>query len=431
MSIVDTALKRREQEGMPVRVGLVGAGYMGRAIALELLTPVTGMRLAVVANRTLANARRAYHDAGVEKVRTVSTVGQLEHAIADGQPAITDDATLLWQAGGIDAVIECTGDVEFGASVALGASQHGKHVILVNAELDATLGPLLKVYAERQGVVITGTDGDEPGVAMNLFRLAQTIGYRPVAAGNFKGMIDPYRTPQTQRAFAEQHGQKPHLITSFADGTKLAMEATILANATGFRVSRRGMHGHHCAHVRDALTLYPLEELLSGGIVDYLVGAEPHTGAFLLVYEDDPRKQQSLRYFKMGDGPLYAFYTPYHLPHLQVVPTVARAVLFGDPTVAPRSEPLCDVLTVAKRDLKAGDILDGIGGFDCYGVIDNADIVRHQNLLPMGLSQDCRLKRDVPKDGPIGYDDVDLPSGRLSDRLRAEQDAYFAAAVHV
>ncbi len=431
MIIVDTALERREQEGRPIRVGLVGAGYSGRSIALELLTPIVGMRLAAVASRTLASARRAYRDAGVEVVRPVASVEELDAAITLGQAAVTDDATLLCRADGIDVIIECTGQVEFGARVAMEAIEHGKHLILVNAELDATLGPILKVYADRQGVVMTDTDGDEPGVAMNLYRMVKTMGYRPVAAGNFKGMIDPYRTPETQKGFAEKYHQNPRVITSFADGTKLAMEATILANATGFQVARRGMHGHKCSHVRETLTLYPLDELLGGGIVDYILGAEPHTGAFVLGYTDHPTKREYMSYFKMGDGPVYAFYTPYHLPHMQVVSTVARAILFHDPTVAPKGEPVCDVVTVAKRDLQSGEVLDGVGGFTCYGVIDNAPVLRRENLLPMGLSEGCTLTRDIAKDEPISYDDVELPSGRLADRLRAEQDAAFSApSVH-
>ena len=430
MIIVDAALERREREGRPVQVGLVGAGYMGRGIALEILTPVRGMRLAAVANRTLNEARRAYVEAGVDNVVTVDSVGRLERAIATQRYAVTEDPLLLCRAENIDVIIECTGEVEFGARVALEAIEHGKHVVLMNAELDATLGPILNVYADRNGVVITNTDGDEPGVAMNLYRFVKMIGYRPVAAGNFKGMIDPYRTPATQAAFAERHHQKPRMITSFADGTKLSMEATILANATGFRVARRGMYGHRCAHVRDTLTLYSLDELLRGGLVEYVLGAEPHTGAFVLGYSDHPTKREYMSYFKMGEGPLYAFYTPYHLPHLQIVPTVARAVLFRDATVAPRGEPVCEVLTVAKRDLQAGEVLDGIGGFTCYGTIDNADVARRENLLPMGLSQGCRLSRDVALDHPITYDDVVLPEGRLADRLRAEQAAHFATAVH-
>jgi predicted homoserine dehydrogenase-like protein len=423
-------LERREREGRPIRVGLVGAGYMGRGIALEILTPIVGMRLVAIGNRTLAEAARAYRDAGVDDVHLVDSLAQLKSAIASQQFVVTDDPLLLCRAEGIDAIVECTGEVEFGARVAMEAMEHGKHVILMNVELDATVGPILKVHADRNGVVITNTDGDEPGVAMNLYRLVKMVGYRPVAAGNFKGMIDHYRTPATQQAFAEQHHQKPRMITSFADGTKLSMEATILANATGFRVARRGMYGHRCAHVRDTLTLYPLEELLHGGLVDYVLGAEPHTGAFVLAYSDHPTKQEYMRYFKMGDGPLYAFYTPYHLPHLQIVPTIARAVLFGDATVAPEGEPVCDVLTVAKRDLAAGEVLDGIGGFACYGTIDNADVVRRENLLPVGLAEGCRLTRSAVRDQPITYDDVVVPPGRLADQLRAEQSAHFAEAVH-
>ena len=403
---------------------------MGRGIALEILTPVLGMRLVAIANRTLAAAARAYRDAGVDDVQLVDSVARLQRAIASRRAAVTDDALLLCRAEGVDAIVECTGEVEFGARVAMEAIEHGKHVILMNVELDATVGPILKVYADRNGVVITNTDGDEPGVAMNLFRFVKMIGYRPVAAGNLKGMIDRYRTPETQKAFAEQHDQKPRMITSFADGTKLSMEATILANATGFRVALRGMYGHRCAHVRDTLSLYPLEELLHGGLVEYILGAEPHTGAFVLGYSDHPTKQQYMKYFKMGDGPLYAFYTPYHLPHLQVVPTVARAVLFRDATVAPQGEPVCDVLTVAKRDLAAGEILDGIGGFACYGTIDNADVVRRENLLPIGLAEGCRLTRGAIRDQPITYDDVVMPQGRLADQLRTEQSAHFAEAVN-
>jgi predicted homoserine dehydrogenase-like protein len=262
---------------------------------------------------------------------------------------------------------------------------------------------------------------------MNLYRFVKTIGYRPVLVGNLKGMIDPHRTPETQKVFAEKNNQKPRMITSFADGTKLSMEATILANATGFTVGKRGMYGHSCGHVKDTLKLYPIDQLLNGGWVDYVLGAEPHTGAFVLGYNDHPTKQQYMRYFKMGDGPLYAFYTPYHLPHLQIVTTVARAVLFHDATVAPQGRPICEVLTVAKRDLKAGEMLDGIGGFTCYGTIDRAEVARQENLLPMGLSEGCRLKRDILKDQPITYNDIDVPPGRPVDRLRAEQNAYFAS----
>lgn len=426
MILVDTALAKRQDEDRPLRIGLVGAGYMGRAIALHFLTPITGMRLAAVSSRTIDGAARAYGQGGVEDARVVSSIRDLESAIAARKPAITDDASLLCKADGIDVLIESTGQIEFGAHITLDAIRHGKHVVLMNAELDATIGPILKVHADRGGVVLTNTDGDEPGVAMNLFRFVKTVGYRPVAAGNLKGMIDPYRTPETQKAFAEKYHQKAHMVTSFADGTKLSMECAILSNASGLRVGRRGMYGPKCAHVREAIGAFPEDQLLHGGLVDYLLGAEPHTGAWVLGYADHPIKREYMNYFKMGDGPFYVFYTPYHLPHVQIVDTVARAGLFNDATVAPLGGPICEVLTIAKRDLSAGETLDGIGGFMCYGTIDNADVMQRDRLLPMGLSEGCKLRRAIPKDRAIGRDDVEVPTGRLCDQLRQEQDRQFA-----
>lgn len=425
MILVDTALEKREKEGKPIRVGLIGAGYMGRGIALQFLTPLVGMKLVAIANRTLPDAERAYSQAGIDSLKTVGTVSQLESAIDGGQFAITENADLLCEAGNIDVVIEATGEIEFGAHVVLKAIENGKHVVLMNAELDATVGPILKVHADRAGVVITNTDGDEPGVAMNLYRFAKTIGFRPVLAGNLKGMIDPYRTPDTQREFAEKYRQKPKMITSFADGTKLSMETTVLANATGFRVGKRGMFGPRCSHVKDALKHFPLEMFKDGGLVDYLLGAEPHTGAFVLGFNDQPVKRQYMNYFKMGDGPLYVFYTPYHLPHVQIATTVARAVLFHDATVAPLGKPSCEVITIAKRDLKKGELLDGIGGFTCYGMIENSPGSRNENLLPMGLSDGCRLTVDVRRDQAVAYSDIELPQRRLSDKLKDEQNVYF------
>jgi len=426
MIIVDKALEQRAREGNPVRVGLVGAGYMGRGIALQIVTAFPGLRLAAISNRTLSGAERAYKEAGITDFVHATNVAQMETAIAEGRAAVTGDALLLSEAEGLDAIVEATGEIEFGARVVMKALERRKHVVLMNVELDATLGPILKTCADRYGVILTNTDGDEPGVAMNLFRFVKTIGFRPVLAGNLKGFYDPHRTPETQRKFAEEHCQKPRLITSFVDGTKLSMELTVLANATGFGVGKRGMYGPRCGHVKDALNLFNKEELLGGGLVDYLLGAEPGTGAFVVGYNEHPIRQQYMKYFKMGEGPFYVFYTPFHLPHLELPVTVARAVLFGDATVAPAGGPICDVVTVAKRDLSTGEVLDGIGGFMSYGLIENSDVFRAENLLPMGLSEGCRLLRDIPTDSPITRRDVELPKGRLCDVLRAEQEARFS-----
>lgn len=429
MIIVDQALEKRRLAGKPVRVAMVGAGFIARAVALEILSGVPGMDLVAISNRSLDGALRAYREANVDSPVIVSSREELEQAIASGKHAVTEDASLVCQADGIDAIVEATGNVEFGAQVVLEAIAHGKHVILMNAELDATLGPILKVYADRAGVVFTDTDGEEPGIAMNLYRFVKTMGYRPVAAGNIKGIIDRYRTPDTQREIAAKYKQSnARLFTSFADGTKLSIECTILANATGFRAGKRGMYGPSCADVREAVNLFPPEQLLNGGLVDYVLGAEPRTGAWVLGYSDHPTKRFYLDLYKMGAGPFYCFYTPYHLPSMQIASSIARAVLFHDATVAPLGAPACEVITVAKRDLKAGELLDGIGGFASYGMIENSEICQTQDLLPIGVSEGCRLKRDVAKDETVGYADITLPQGRLIDRLRDEQNRLFAPA---
>jgi predicted homoserine dehydrogenase-like protein len=225
-------------------------------------------------------------------------------------------------------------------------------------------------------------------------------------------MVDYYRTPGTQKAFAAQHKLDARKSTSFADSTKLSMEATVLANATGFSVGRRGMYGPKCADVREMANLLPPDQMLTTGLVDYALGAAPYTGAFVIVHEDSPLKKMQLAYYKLGDGPFYAFYTPFHLPHVQIASTLGQVALFRDPTVAPSGGPVCEVIAIAKRDLKAGERLDGVGGYCTYGLVDNSSSARESNALPMGLSEDCTLLRDISKDQAISFADVKSPSTR-------------------
>ena len=429
MIIVDSALKKRHEQGRPVRVGMVGAGYMARGIALQIQSAMKGMSLVGVAARRVEQAESVYTQAGVTPHRAAGSVASIENAIAAQKFVVTDDPMLLCQAGGIDAIIDATGDVEIGAHIALEAIRNGKHIILMNAEVDATVGPILKVYADRAGVVYTYTDGDEPGVAMNLFRFVDSIGYKPVLLGQIKGFLNRYRNPDTQRAFAEQHKQKPAMVAAFADGSKLAIESAIIGNATGFVPGKRGMYGHETASVKDLLKLFTPKDFENGGMVDFVLGAEPHTGAFVMGYNDDPVKQSYMKYFKMGEGPLYMFYTPYHLPHISLPHSVARAVLFNDATLAPIGAPVCDTVSTAKKDLKAGEILDGMGGFACYGLVDSYATCSREDYLPITVSVGCRLKRDILKDQPISYRDVELPKGRLCDKLRAEQVEHFGGSM--
>ncbi|MFZ3141748.1 NAD(P)H-dependent oxidoreductase [Polaromonas sp.] len=429
MIIIDTALQRLEREGRPIRVGLVGAGFMARGVALQIATAVTGMRIVAIANRTLDNAKRAYREAGVEGVRVIETLTQLEQAIESSIPAVTEDALLLCRAANIDVIVEVTGTIEHAAHVVLEAVAHRKHVVLMNAEVDGTIGPILKTYADRAGVVLTSADGDQPGVMMNLYRFVRGIGVRPVMCGNIKGLHDPYRNPTTQIGFAKQWGQKPDMVASFADGTKISFENAIVANGTGMRVGQRGMFGPTVptgTPIQQVAEMYPIKALLEGpGIVDYVVGAMPGPGVFVLGTHDNPLQQHYLALYKLGNGPLYCFYTPFHLCHFEVPNTVARAALFADATLAPLGGPLVEVVATAKKDLLAGEQIDGLGGYMTYGLAENAPTARAQNLLPIGLAEGCTLKRALSRDAVLTFADVELPPGRLCDRLWREQMARF------
>jgi predicted homoserine dehydrogenase-like protein len=434
MVIVDNALKRRQEENNPVRVAMIGAGFMGRGIANQICNSVPGMELVAITNRTIDQAKRAYSEAGVESIEYTTQKDVLENNIREGKYTITDNASIVCEAEGIDAIIEVTGAIEFSSHLILKAFENKKHVILMNAEVDGTIGPILKVYADKAGVIVTNADGDQPGVEMNLYRFVKSLGVKPVLCGNIKGLHDPYRNPTTQQGFAKQWGQNPSMVTSFADGTKISFEQAIVANGTGMKVAKRGMYGPTVPSgtpLKDVFQdLYPLESLLEGeGIVDYVVGADPGPGVFVLGTHDDPKQQHFLNLYKLGTGPLYLFYTPYHLCHFEVPLTVARAVLFNDAALTPIGKPMVSVVAAAKIDLKKGETIDGLGCYMTYGLCENYETSLEQNLLPIGLAEGCVLKRDIAKDAVITFDDVELPAGRLCDELWREQVSHFGKDV--
>lgn len=427
MVLVDNALKARETAGRPIRVGMVGAGFMGQGLTNQIVHSIPGMRMAAVSNRHVKRAQDVYRYAGLEGIVEATTGGQLDEAIRAGKPAVTEDAFLLARSEEIDVLIDVTGSVEFGAHIVLEAFKHGKDVVLMNAEIDATIGPILQVYAEKYGVIMSACDGDEPGVQMNLYRWVKGLGLVPRVVGNIKGLQDPYRNPTTQKGFAERWGQNPAMVTSFADGTKISCEQAIVANATGFVVRSRGM-SRGLEYKDDILKigkLYDIDEVRRlGGIVDYVVGT-PLTKVFVLAEHPDPKQQHYLNLYKMGEGPLYSFFIPYHLVHFEAPNAIARVVLFRDSLAKPLGGPVVEVCTVAKRDLKAGEVLDDYGMYMTYGEAVNTDEMSKGRYLPEGLVEGCILKKDIRKDGVITYDDVKLPQGRLADRLRAEQYKHF------
>jgi predicted homoserine dehydrogenase-like protein len=428
MILVDHALQAREAAGKPIRVGIVGAGFMTQGLTNHICRSVPGMRVVAISNRKPHRARDVFHYAGQENVVQVGTQRELDQSIRANLPTITDDAFLLARSEVIDVIVDITGSVEFGAHIALEAFKHRKDVVLMNAEIDATIGPILQVYAKRYGVILSACDGDEPGVQMNLCRWVRGLGLIPRVIGNVKGLQDPYRNPTTQKGFAEKWGQNPAMVTSFADGSKISFEQTIVANATGFKVRSRGMSRglEYRGDIMQIAQLYDVEEARElGGIIDYVVGA-PLTKVFVLAEHPDPKQQMYLNLYKMGEGPLYPFFIPYHLVHFEVPSSIARVVLFRDSIAPPIAGPVVEVCAVAKRDLKAGEILDDYGMYMTYGEAVNTEEMSKQQYLPEGLVEGCKLKRDIKKDEVLTYADVDLPADRLADRLRAEQYKHFS-----
>jgi predicted homoserine dehydrogenase-like protein len=428
MIIIDKELKRIEKKHAPINVAMIGAGFFGKGVALQFATAARGMRLVAIANRTLEQARQAYSQAAVEDIAEVKALKELDARIRNGSASITEDPFLLCASKEIDVIIEATGTIQYSAAVILDAIRSNKHVI-VNAELDATVGPILKVYADQHDVVYTGIDGDQPGVLMNFYRLIKGMGFEPVLCGNIKGLQDPYRNPTTQESFAKQWGQTPAMVTSFADGSKISFEQAVIANATGMSVGKRGMFGPSVppgTPIEKAIEAFPEGVYDSeSGLVDYIIGASPGPGVFIIAKHDHPVQQHYLHLYKLGEGPYYCFYRPFHLCHFEVPNAVARAALFDDATVTPAGAPTVDVVAVAKKDLKAGQEIDGVGHYMTYGICENTTVSQSEKLLPLGVAEGCVLTSDVKKDSVLTYDDVQIPDGRIIDQLIDEQVQYF------
>jgi predicted homoserine dehydrogenase-like protein len=423
MWILDTALKARAEQSRPIQVGIIGAGFMCQGLTNQIVNSTPGMRVVAISNRRPERAVGVFKYAGCEDIVVADTQWKFDDAAERRRPIATEDPMLIARSPHIDVLVDVTGSVEYGAHVVLEAFRHGKDVVLMNAELDATIGPILQTYADQYGVILTGCEGDEPGVQMNLYRWVRGLGFTPRLMGNVKGLQDPYRNPTTQQGFAEKWGQNAAMVTSFADGSKISFEQSIVANATGFKVRSRGM-SRGLPYAGDVLKIgeiYDVEELRKmGGAIDYVVGT-PLTKVYCLAEHSDPKQQHYLNLYKMGPGPLYSFFIPYHLVHFEAPNAIARAVLFRDPTTKPLGGPVVEVCAVAKRDLKAGEVLDDYGMYMTYGEAVNSDEMSAGRYLPEGLVQGCRLKRAIAKDAVLAYDDVVLPAGRLADRLRAEQ----------
>ncbi|MGB3585151.1 MAG: NAD(P)-dependent oxidoreductase [Tunicatimonas sp.] len=426
MVLVDTALQKREEQGNLLQVGLVGAGFISSGLVNQIEHYIPGMRVAAIANRTLSKASRCYNQAGIQHVSTVTDAESVDLNVELGKYSVCQDPEILCASTKIDIIVEVTGTINYAAQVVLTAIEYKKPILLFNPELDATLGPILKHYADQAGVIYSQSDGDQPGVIMNKYRFVKGLGLTPLVCGNIKGFLDVHKNPSDMAAYAKKVNNSVNMITSFTDGTKVNFEQANVANSTGMGVTRRGMSAHRSKEHIDHLTsFYDIDQLLeSGGIVDYIIGPKPSPGVYVFGTTDDPMIKDYLKYLKMGEGPLYSFYTPYHLCNLEIPNSSARVAHFNDPVMVPVGAPVVEVVATAKRDLRTGETLDGIGGYTCYGECENTKIIQQENLLPIGLADNVVLKRDIKQGSALTFDDIEISDDRLMFQLYKQQQEF-------
>jgi predicted homoserine dehydrogenase-like protein len=422
-------LQKREANGKPIRLGVSGAGWMGSGFTRQI-AQTKGMRVDVLADTDTRAACDALVACGVprENIFEANAVAHAMDALHAGKRVITGSYTLAAQLDAIDLITDVTPSPAIGSEVAYAAIQNAKDVVLINIEADVTVGRALKHLAQKNKVLYSVSSGDEPGCLMELWDFVSTLGYEPIVIGKGKNNpLDPHANPDTVAEAARQVNKDAFQTASYVDGTKTMFEMTCAANATGCLPMQRGMVGP-VADLSNVSRIFALEE--DGGItkfpqmVDFVQGSAMAGGVFITVRINDERIRADLEYLKVGKGKYYTFFRPYHLWFLEAPISLARAYLYKQTTLAPRNEPVCDVMTIGKRNLRAGETLDDFGGYTFYGVMDRANTARELNALPVGLAPRAKMLRDVAQGDIVKWDDVALDETSAVVKLRRLQDQW-------
>lgn len=412
--VIQQAVSKRQK---PVDVIVVGLGFMGSGF-ISGVSHIDGMRIVAVISRRPEEAVKQLKKKGL-KSRVVSTIDQIARNIQKDIISVSDNLELIHEIPA-DAVLEVTGTVAYGVEASLAALKGKKHLITMNPELQATVGTELKKLADEVGVVISDVAGDQPGSLSNLIARAKLMGFNILIAGNMKRFLNRYATQEEMAAWAKDKGLAVRQTTSFTDGTKQSIEMNLVANYFGLDILKTGMEGPQVDEVHGSIIAFDLEKVPSGGVVDYVIGRTLFPGVFLIATHPDPNQKQYLRYLGLGEGPYYVLFEPYHLCHLEVPSTIFKAVLFNMETINNGLKPVVRTASFAKRNLKKGETLDGIGGNCVYGNIEKYE--KAADLLPVGLSEGAVLKRNIKKDQPIKISDVALPENAATRLLGLVKD---------
>lgn len=396
-----------------VDIGIIGCGSMGQGLIYQTSIHPDINCLAVADLKV--DKCTEFLDGLALPYEVVDSSAGMQRAIGNQRIAVTEYGDLITQNSSIGAVVEATNTVLEGGQYAVAALEHNKHLILMNSEIDLIFGPYLAWFAKRRKLICSSCDGDQYGVIKHLIDDLRSWGFALVMAGNIKGFLDRYATPASVILEADKRNLDYRMCASFTDGTKLNIEMAILANVCDLLVPVSGMYGPPADHVSEVLQKFDFDRLWYDRepFVDYILGAEPGGGVFAVGYCDHPYQQKMLDYYKMGEGPYYLFYRPYHLCHIEALSTVADAVIRNTAFMQPEHGFKANVYAYAKQNLKQGDKLDGVGGYSCYGLVENCTNQATQPGLPICLSENIVLKKDIEKDEKICIDDVFIPANRF------------------
>lgn len=432
MFYLNHRLKELERRGKKIHTAIIGAGHMGESIVSQMYS-IIAMEPTIVVDIDVENARRALLNAGYqeEKITSANSPEEADARIAEDKLIITSDYLIACKSRYIDCIVDATGVTKAGAEVAYHSIDNSKHIVMLNAETDCVIGPILKKMADEKGVIYTGSAGDEPGAVMELYDFADAMGFEVKVIGKGKNnALDFECTPESLKEEALEKGTSAHMLTSFKEGTKTMVEMALMCNATGFTPDVRGGHGI-ASDIKTLAQKYCLKA--EGGVlnhyqvVDFVNGIAP--GVFAIISHDAPAIKAEMKYLSMGDGPNYVLYRPYHLCSMETPISIIMAVLEHKPTIVPKGGLVAEVITIAKRDLKAGEYMDGFGMYTCYGMIEKYEVAKSQNAVPIGLiDRNTKVLVDIKKGEMITHDMVEIDKSTLLYKLREMQEEDFAIA---
>jgi predicted homoserine dehydrogenase-like protein len=411
---------RQKNQDKTIRIGIIGIGSMGKGLLYQS-TVTESISCKAVCDSRIERCVSALEAFNIPYEIADSPMA-MENIIDRGLIAACDHGEWVCQCKGIDTVVEASSAIGAAAGYAIDAIKHHKHVILMNSEIDLMFGPYLSSLAFENGVICTSCDGDQYGVIKHLIDDISLWGFELVMAGNIKGFLDRYANPTSIIQEADKRNLDYRMCTSYTDGTKLNIEMAIIANACGLTTKITGMTGPQASNVHDVFRHFDFNKLWKDRrpFVDYLLGAEPGGGVFVVGYCNNDYQKDMLRYYKMGDGPYYLFYRPYHLCHIESMHTIIKAVRDNEWFLNPVYGMKTNVFAYAKKDMSPGYLLDGIGGYTCYGKIENLDDHTDRHGLPIALAEDTVLTRPILKDERIGMNDIAYDHKRLDFRLYDE-----------